>query len=71
MNPVAAGGSTAKPSYTFTAVGFLVLLLVGAVLAANKKTGSLVVWLLALVLLSMVLINYRNFTGALFTKTGG
>ncbi len=66
--PVASSGT---PSYSFTAIGFLILLLVAAALAANKKTGPLVVWLLALILLALALINYKNFTGALFTKTGG
>lgn len=52
----------------FTALGFVVLGVVGVFLATNEKTGTAVIFILLAMILLLLLANYKQVSGVLFTK---
>ena len=52
----------------FTMMGFVVLGIVGLILAANEKTGPIVIFILVLMILLLVLSHYKQVSQTLFTK---
>ena len=58
----------AQPTYSFTAIGFLLLGIAGLVLAGNEKTGPIVIYILLLMILLILLINYKRITSVVFQK---
>ena len=57
--------------YHFTAVGFMVLGIIGIAMAANEKTGPFVIYILLIMILLVVLVHYKQVSGILFKQVGG
>lgn len=53
----------------FTLIGMLLLFFVGLMMAGNPKTAPIVLYVLALMILLLVLINYKQMETVLMTPT--
>ena len=53
--------------YHFTFAGFVALVILALVAASSEKVGPIVVWMLGILIVLVLVANYRNTLGVFFT----
>lgn len=60
--------ATTGQSYKFNFWGMLLLIIITMALSNSPKIAPYIVGILILIIVSMILLNYKNFVGTFFTK---
>lgn len=59
------------PQVKFTFAGLVALVILALVLASGEKTGPIVVYILAVLIVLVLVVNYRNTLAVFFTNANG